>query len=240
MQKTTAIVNRKLVGKLAIFGGIPVAIVIVLNIALALAVYPERRSTVLYQCDNWDTLKTRLQTVVIEENDNDIPAGEYSVEFPDNPEYGETYDLGNGFFGEIYSLSHVDTKNDYSNYSAVKCGWNVCYNSTTEPWEDWMTVRIVGNFYMHGYGDTGIVNTRYYTYDNTLRCDGLGNVYRSISFIQKTSDGQYCFVNHEKLDEVSATTSGVMTYSLMIIPITTIVACSIAYAVKRKKQKYNF
>lgn len=234
-QKDTAKVNRKFAGKLAAFGAIPVAIAILFNVALSIAVFAERKSEVLYKCDNLEAFKTHLHTIKIDADEYEhIPEGEYYLAFPDKPEYNTEYDLGNGFIG-VLPRNHIT---DYGN--TTKDCWSIYYYNAPNNAGEMPSVDTVGTFYAHGYGKDVIVNARYHEYDYTYYNDSLDNTYRTVSHIIEGNDGQYVFESYDTFVEVSSTMRSLMISTLMFVPVISVIVCVIIFAAKRKKQKYRF
>lgn len=227
-QKTVAKTNRKLIGKLAIFGAIPLAAVIVVNIALVIA-FPNGQKT-LYQCDNFDMFRTHVQTLVIDKSEypsGDIPAGEYYLPFPEeHPNDLAEYDFGNGFYG-VY---HARTYN-YPTHDNIDAYWGITYgrdddnNPAPNYWQLYVydLVDASGRF---------VVNARYYFDDHTY--DRFGNkIAGDISIVQR--DNSYCLVQ-----DATDVLRNVAVWTFTIVPVLTLLTCVIIYAVKHKKQKYGF
>lgn len=231
-QKSTATTNRKLAGKVAAFGCIPVAIVVLLNIVLAL-VFPDCNKTI-YKNDDFDAFKTHLHTLVVDDYTDipvykDIPTGEYYLAFPDEkPEHFEEVYLGNGFYGVYNSGGYI-----YPSYEPIDEFWLVTYGKEPEheideeyePVPSWV-------LYVHDIDDTKyIVNARYQSEE--LVYDDLGN---RLSLNAELLNGKH-YVLARDLSDILENVA-ICTYT--IVPICTIVTCVIIYAVKHKKQKYNF
>lgn len=243
-QKTTAKLNRKLAGKLAIFGSIPVAAAIAFNIVFSAVVLASYRTT-LYKCDDFETFRTHIQTLVLE-NNPDVPDGEYYLAFPDktpnNYGYKTEFDLGNGFYA-TGGIDVISTENH-----GVYLGdyyWYVTYGSTAvtedgseyESEDDYVSF---GRYYVHITDeDECVTNVRYASYKRVYWYDDYGNKIEQQVNVG-CRKGQYYCETHNTVTEISRFFSSILICTLTVVPLATVAACAIAYAIKRKKQKYNF
>ena len=225
-QKAVAKTNRKLISNLVIFGAIPLAAVIFVNIALAIA-FPNGQNT-LYQCDNFDAFRTHVQTLVIGKGEypsGDVPEGEYYLAFPEEcPNDLAEYDFGNGFYGVYHAREY-----NYSTHDYIDACWGVTYgrNDESNPaphyWQLYVYDLDDGQF---------VVNARYYFDDHTY--DKFGNkIAGDISVVKK--DNNYCLVQ-DAFDVLR----NVAVWTFTVVPVLTLLTCVIIYAVKHKKQKYGF
>lgn len=221
-QKATVKRNRKLAGRIAAFGCIPVAVVVVLNIVLAL-VFPEGNKTI-YKNDDYDAFRTHLHTLVVDYTDiptyKDVPAGEYYLAFPDEkPEDYTEVDLGNGFYG-VYRAY-------YSGY------WQVTYGKEPEyEFGEGYISPPSWTLYVHNIDRTHfVVNARYYLEEDVW--DNFGN---RLSLNADLLNGKHYVL----AQNITDTLNEVAIYTITIVAICTIVTCIVIYGVKRKKQKFSF
>lgn len=222
-QKATARTNGKLIGRLALFGCIPLAVVIVLNIALAIA-FPGGQKT-LYQCNDFNAFRTHMHTLIVDKSEypsSDVPEGEYHLSIPSYPEPATEYDLGNGFYGIYYTSTSVYPQTGIETY------WGVTYgkHDITNPWMPYWQL------YVYELDGKEVVNARYYFDDHTY--DIYGNRISGESSISEI-DGQYHF-----MQDITPTLNNVAAVTLAGVPALTIVICAIIFGAKRKKQKYGF
>ena len=225
-QKAVTKINRKLIGKLALFGAIPLAIVIIVNIALAIA-FPNGQKT-LYQCDNFDAFRTHVQTLVIDKSEypsGEVHEGEYYLAFPEEcPNDLAEYDFGNGFYGIYHAREY-----NYSTHDYTDACWGITYGRDDESnpalyyWQLYVYDLDDGRF---------VVNARYYFDDHTY--DRFGNkIAGDISIVQRNDN--YCLVQ-DAFDILR----NVAVWTFTVVPILTLLTCVTIYAVKHKKQKYGF
>ena len=216
-QKATVKHNRRLMRRLVAFGSIPIAVVIVLNIVLALIFFDGNKT--IYKCDDFNTFKTHLQTLVVDV-DEDLPAGEYYLAFPDEmPEYNTKVDLGNGFYG-VYSAY-------YSGY------WRVTYGKEPEyEIDEGYKSPPSWTLYVHKIDSTKfVVNARYYLEENVW--DNFGN---RLSLNADLLNGKHYVL----AQNITDTLNKIAIYTITIVTICTIVTCVVIYVTKHKKQKYGF
>ena len=225
-QKAVAKTNRKLISKLALFGAIPLAAVIVVNVALVIA-FPNGQKT-LYQCDNFDAFRTHVQTLVIDKSEypsGEVPEGEYYLAIPSdrpNVNYMEI-DFGNGFYGTYHAIYNYSTQERTDEYWSVTYGKDGERNPAPNYWQLYVYDLDDGRF---------VVNARYYFDDHTY--DRFGNkIAGDISAVKK--DNNYCLVQ-----DVTDVLRNVAVWTFTIVPILTVLTCAVIYAVKHKKQKYGF
>lgn len=228
-QQATAKANKKLISKLATFGAIPIAVVILLNIVLAL-VFPNGQKA-LYKNDDFDAFRKHMHTLTVDNGEN-APVGEHYLPLPDElPENGTEYDLGNGFYATYHCSSYGDSDIFYISESY----WEITYEKEGDiilndgeylyraPVPTW-------DIYVYRFGNNYVANARYYWKDHTY--DYYGNRIKvNIEQHNKT----FCL-----MADITDTLTDVAASTLTIIPISTVVTCAIIYTVKRKKQKYNF
>ena len=236
-QQSTAKHNRKLAGKIAAFGAIPIAIVILLNIVLTF-VFPNGNKT-LYKCNDMETFKTHIQTLRIVEGEG-APAGEYYLPLPNElPEDGTECDLGNGFYGVYHYTEFSNSAIQY-----VSSYWRITYGKAAGVTIDDDGGYIISanvptwDLYVYGFTqNTYVTNARYWIADHTYyeanhTFDDFGN--RPDISIKQYNKTFYL------LQDISNTLTDVEIYSFTIVPICTIVIYAVIYITKRKKQKYSF
>lgn len=228
-QKTIAKTNRKLIGRLAAFSAIPIAVVMLLNIVLSM-IFPTGYK-VLYKNGDFDAFKTHMHTLIVDDGEG-VPSGEYYLPLPDElPENGTEYDLGNGFYG-VYHCT------DFSAPSILiisEAYWEITYGKEGEiifeneeyvfhaPVPTWV-------FYVYKLGNNYVANVRYYLEDHIY--DYFGNrIEVSIGQNKKT----FCLMT-----DITDTLTDVAIYTFTIVPICTVVTCAVIYSARRKKQKYDF
>lgn len=214
--------NRKLLGKIAGFGSISIAAVIILNIILAL-VFPNGCKT-LYKSYNYYEFKTNLETLTIAEDDErDVPKGKFYLPLPDEKPQSETeFDFGNGFYGEFIKRGvYIDGKLHTEEYFEITYG-NLDEKDSVPCWRLYVYESENNHF---------VANARYYYYDHWY--DDNGNKVRELSFAER--NGKYYF-----LLDISDTLYNVAIYTYTIIPLCAVIVCAAIYAQKRKKQLYTF
>lgn len=216
--------NKRFLGKVAAFGCIPLAVVLILNITIA-CVFPGGKRT-LYQCDDWLAFKTHLSAIVVDEHEADnfgIAAEEYYLSFPIQPELGTEYDFGNGFYGYWHG-DYIEFVN--GRYKPV-ANWEVRHNSKYG--------YTVWNLYAYVFDDDTsdheyVVNARYHQDDHLY--DRNDNLIGELTITQKN--------NMYRLEQdVSQELERTGLYTWTLIPLTTAIVCCVVYLAKRKKQKYS-
>lgn len=212
--------NMRFLRKTALFGLIPVAAMVVLNITLA-CVFPNAEKT-LYQCDNFLAFKTHLSTLVIKDSEA-IPDGEYYLAFPEEEaELGTEYQFGNGFYGH-YLGEIVEVINGHHKHVAY---WEIGYdNETRHVLIDLYAYRLSND----ASASAPIVNARYREYDFHVReYDFFGNPTGEITIVREKG-------NYRLKQDISLTLESVAIYTLVIVPLATIAVCAVIFAAKRKK-----
>ena len=216
--------NKRFLGKVAAFGCIPLAVVLILNITIA-CVFPGGKRT-LYQCDDWLAFKTHLSAIVVDEHEADnfgIAAEEYYLSFPIQPELGTEYDFGNGFYGYWHG-DYIEFVN--GRYKPV-ANWEVRHNSKYG--------YTVWNLYAYVFDDDTsdheyVVNARYHQDDHLY--DRNDNLIGELTITQKN--------NMYRLEQdVSQELERTGLYTWTLIPVTAAIVCCIVYLAKRKKQKFS-
>lgn len=218
-QQATAKLNRRIAGKLAAFGAIPIAVVIILNIVLTLA-FPNGYKT-LHEFDDFDAFKTHMQTLEVN-GDYGIPIDEYYLPIPDaQPENGTEVDLGNGFYGTYYSENY--TTNDFGSFVYHRSYWAVTYGKPERFNQDGYVIEFyqpTWDLRVKELSGGKYVNARYYWNDDIL--------------IDETEGRYTVFL------DISNTLTDIAIYTLTIVPVCTLITCAAIYTTKRKKQKYGF
>lgn len=210
--------NMRFLRKTALFGLIPVAAMLVLNITLA-CVFPNAEKT-LYQCDDFLAFKTHLYTLVIKNNEA-IPDGEYYLAFPkEEAELGTEYQFGNGFYGH-YLGEIVEVINGHHKSVAY---WEVGYDNETRH----ILIELCA-YRLNDNASAPIVNARYREYDRHVReYDFLGNPTGEIFVVREK--GYY-----RLKQDISLTLESVALYTLIVVPLIDIAVCAVIFAAKRKK-----
>lgn len=223
-QKAVAKANRTLAGKIALFGAIPLAAVIIVNIALVIA-FPNGQRT-LYQCNNFEAFRTHVQTLVIDKSEypaGEIPEGEYYLAIPSerpNSNYMEV-DFGNGFYGVYHATYNYSVQERTDEYWGITYGKDGDSNPMPNYWQ----------LYVYDLDkDRFVVNARYYLDDHTY--DRFGNKAGEISIVQR--DNNYFLVQ-----DATDVLRNVAVWSFTVVPILTLITCGIVYSVKHKKQKFD-
>ncbi|MCM1533899.1 MAG: helix-turn-helix domain-containing protein [Corallococcus sp.] len=220
-RETASKSNKRLARRVALFGCIPVAAVILINIILAI-VFPNDCKT-LYKSDDLQTFKNHIQTLVI--NDNGvIPNGEYELDFPSQPQLGTKYDLQNGFYCfYLGQTEHYDTASG----SFIRIGnWSVGSDYDRSFYLDLNSCAVNNEF---DDDENFIVNARY---RSDIRYDTYGN--RMFDVVFTENDGTYCIIK-----DLSDVLIKIAVCTLPIVPLLTAVICGVIYAVKRNKTKYE-
>ena len=227
-QQAVAKRNRRLLGKLAIFGSIPIAVVILLNIILTL-VFPNDCKT-LYECDNLEAFKTHMHTLVVDDGEG-APQGEYYLAFPDDrPTDGTEVDLGNGFFGVYHSNKNLGVDVYFDEYWEIKYekeneSLNIDGYSLVFPAPSW-------NLYVYDLNDGKfVVNARYYWNEHSY--DRFGNASGEISVMER--DGTYYM-----LQDISTVLIDVAIWTCTTVPIAAVIICLIIFIVRKEKQNFSF
>lgn len=220
-QQATAKTNRKLAVRITAFACIPIILVIILNGLLALIFRNGDRT--IYKFEDFDSFKAHMETLVVN-GDYGIPLDEYALPLPnEKPENGAELDLGNGFYGTYYSSNF--TTNSFGSLEYHKSYWAVTYGKPERFTQDGYIIELYQpTWHLNAIELSDgkfVVNARYH--------------FRDYISVIENDGGKYCV-----LENISNTLSEVEIYTLTIVPICTVITCSVVYATKRKKQKYNF